>query len=345
MMKLLQHNRFGDPAVVLELVERPLPRPGPHQVVIRVEASAIHAGDLKNIAGERTMIRNVESGEVREIHDESDLTVQFPQTPGIEGVGRVIAAGDAVMELAEGDRVFLPFQCGSWCDHVLADTARLFRAPEGDPVQLALLVNAFTADFALRDLHPLQAGDWFVQNSANSNVGRALIALARHRGIRTANIVRRPELVEELRGLGADVVLVEGPGLVEELRAATSGAPLMIGLDGIAGDATGRLAECLSNGAKVANFGLMSGEPCKMPSWILHYKQVQLVGYYAGFNLLARTPEEQRSVLDELAGLIGRGVIKARIAATYALEQYREAVAHAGREGAEREGKIVFVPA
>lgn len=341
-MKTLLHHRFGVPEEVLELVEEPTPAIADHEALVRVEASPIHAGDLKNIAGERTMIRNVASGTVQEIEGLDDMTVTFPQVPGIEGVGRIVAVGAAVSEVGLGDRVYLPFQCGSWRDHVVAEAARLYPAPEGDAVQLSLIVNAFTADFALRDLHPLQPGDWFVQNSANSNVGRALIALARRRDIRTVNIVRRPELVDELSALGADVVLVDGEDLPARVREATGGADLMIGLDGIAGDATGRLAECLSNGATVANFGLMSGEPCKMPPWILHYKQTRLVGYYAGFNIMARSVEEQRAILAELAELISQGVIGARIAATYPLEDYRAALSHAAREGTDREGKVVF---
>lgn len=344
-MRIVYHDRFGDPAEVLRLREEPLPALAPGQVLIKVEATPIHAGDIKNVAGVRTMIRNVDTGSVRDIDGTADMDVKLPQTPGIEGVGRIVALGPETAGFAEGDRIFLPFQCGSWRSHVVAEAARLFRAPEGDALQLALMVNAFTADFALRDLHPLREGDWFVQNSANSNVGRALIALARHRGIRTVNIVRRAELVDELKAIGGDVVLVDGPDLAERVRAATGGAELPIGLDGIAGDATGRLAECLSNGGTVANFGLMSGEPCQMPPWILHYKRIRLVGYYAGFNILAREPAEQAAILGELAGLIAGGAIKAKIAATYPLECFAEAVGHAARAGGDRDGKVLLTVA
>ena len=341
-MKALIHNRFGPPEDALELVDLPDETPGSGEVLIRVEATPIHAGDLKNIAGEKTMIRNVETGEVRDIEGQGDMAVSFPQVPGIEGVGRVVEIGPDVGGVAVGDRVFLPLQCGSWREQVVAEAARLIPAPEGDAAQLALMVNAFTADFALRDLAPLGPGDWFVQNSANSNVGRVLIALARLRGIKTANIVRRAALVDELKALGADVVLMDGDDLPARLHAATDGAPLTIGLDGVAGNATGRLAECLSNGATVANFGLMSGEPCKIEPWILHYKRTLVRGYYAGFNLMERSFDEQKAIIVELADLIAAGKIGARIAATYPLENYREAVSHAAREGTAREGKLVF---
>ena len=50
-MKLLQHARFGAPLAVLELLDVPEPVLGPHYVVVDVEATPIHTGDLKNIAG------------------------------------------------------------------------------------------------------------------------------------------------------------------------------------------------------------------------------------------------------------------------------------------------------
>ena len=341
-MRILIHDRFGRPSEVLRLEEVADPVPGPGEAVVRVEATPIHAGDLKIIAGERTMVRNVDTGSVREIENAADIAVELPQVPGIEGIGRICAVGPGV-DFALGERVFLPSQCGSWREQVLAAAERLLPAPEGDAVQLSLMVNAFTADLALRDLAPLGPGDWFVQNSANSNVGRALIKLAAMRGIRTVNIVRRAELVPDLMALGADVVLVDGPDLPERVRAATGNAHLPVGLDGIAGDATTRLAECLSNGATVYNFGLMSGEPCKLPAWILHYKRTILRGYYAGHNFFERSLEEQKALIEELAQLIASGAFATAIAATYTFAQYREAVEHAAREGAERDGKIVFV--
>ncbi len=334
-MKMLQHSRFGPPDEALELLDQTLPPLGALDVTIRVEAAALHIGDLKNIEGQKIMVRNVTSGD--------DLQTKLPQIPGIEGVGRITALGSEVSGFSIGDRVLLPWQCGSWREELQADHRILHRAPEGDAVQLALMINAFTADFALRDLAPLKPGDWFVQNAANSNVGRVIIQLAKARGFRTANIVRRESLVEELYAEGADVVLLDGPDLPMRLREATGGAPLTIGLDSIAGDATGHLAECLSDGATVANVGLMSGEPCKIPSWILLYKRTQLVGYYAGFNIAARTMEEQREIIADLARLVSEGVLRAKVAATYSLADYKEAVSHAARGGADRDGKVVFV--
>lgn len=336
VMRVLQHASFGDPAEVLEILEGPVPEPGPGELVVALEAASIHAGDLKNIAGEKTMLRNVEQGG-------DNLGVDLPQVPGIEGVGRVIAADAAVGRYSVGDRVLLPWQSGSWRTHICLPEDGFMPAPDaGSAVQLALMVNAFTAYFALSDLADLKAGDWFVQNAANSNVGRVLIRLARERGVRTLNIVRRPEVVDELKAAGADLVLLDGPDLPERVRAAVAGARLMIGLDSISGDATARLAACLTDGGTVANMGTMSGAPCHMPMWILHYKRVALIGYYAGHNIAARSKEEQATIISWLSERIAQGDLGAKIAGEYRLDDYRDAVRHAARSGEARDGKVVF---
>ena len=335
-MKVVRHARFGPPADVLHLAEEDIGAPGPDEVVIAIEATPIHAGDLKNIEGEPIMVRHVEPGE--------DLVVSLPQVPGIEGVGRVVAVGSSVTEVSEGQRVFLPIQCGSWRERIRVKAAEIYPAPEGDPIQLALLVNALTAELALTDIVPLQSGDWILQNCANSNVGRALIPLARRRGIRTINVVRRREAIAELERLGGDVVLEDGPDLAARVAKATKGQSITLALDGVAGDATGRLAECLSDSGTLANYGLMSGQPCKIPSWILLYRNIVLRGYYMGFSRRRRSHEQQCALFEDLGNLIVDGTISAKIAATYPLNAFREAVLHAARSGQDRNGRVVLEP-
>jgi mitochondrial enoyl-[acyl-carrier protein] reductase / trans-2-enoyl-CoA reductase len=333
-VRLLSHDRFGAPLEVLALHDEPARPPGAGEVRIAIEAAPIHAGDLTNIAGGRLMYRRV--------RDSRSLQVELPQVPGIEGVGRIIAIGAGVSGLVAGQRVLLPRQCGSWRSELVADARSVIPLPDGDPAQLCLMVNAFTAELALQDLAVLQPGDWFVQNGANSNVGRNLIRLARRRGVRTVNVVRRADLVPELLASGADVVIVDGPELAQRVREAVGAAALTIALDGIGGAASGRLAECLSDGGTLAHMGAVSGEPCCVPTWMLLYKRLRVIGYYAGFSLDARPLPERERLIRELAALIATGELQTPIAGEYPLEQWREAVTHAARTGAGREGKVVF---
>ena len=76
-----------------------------------------------------------------------------------------------------------------------------------------LRINPATALLLLTDIVALKPGDWIIQNVANSAVGRLVIRLARPRGVKTVNVVRRESLFGELKALGADVCVVDGPDL------------------------------------------------------------------------------------------------------------------------------------
>src|SRR5207237_10302270 len=93
---------------------------------------------------------------------------------------------------------------------------------EIEPEQASMLKsNPMTAWRLLHDYVDLARGDWLIQNAANSAVGRAVIQIAHELGFKTVNVVRRAELIDELRGEGGDVVLVDGEKLRDEVKDAT----------------------------------------------------------------------------------------------------------------------------
>ena len=305
-MKILQHASFGPPEDVLELIEEPDPNPASGQVLAAIEAAPIAPGDLMNIRGEKMMLRDVAQ--------DGDLTVHLPQVPGIEGVARVVAVGDGVEDWSEGDRTALPVQAGAWRSHILIDADQLIRVPEGDTLPLAVLCNRWTALLALTDLVPLEAGDWIMQNAANSDVGQSLIRLAKRHSIKTVNVVRSTASKSELRAAGADAVVVDGPGLADRVQTATGGADIKLALDAVGGEATDRLARSVAFNGVVANYGRMSGEFCKVSTEVLLYSNVIIRGYYAGRPFRLRTQEEQKAVVQEVAKLAAEGSLPVKVA-------------------------------
>src|SRR5260370_5681278 len=93
-----------------------------------------------------------------------------------------------------------------------------------------LSINPPAAALLLEEFVSLKPGDWIVQNAANSGVGRAVIVFAKQKGVRTINIVRRSELVDELKETGADIVLLAGPNTAAEATRAPGGALLRLRL-------------------------------------------------------------------------------------------------------------------
>jgi NADPH:quinone reductase-like Zn-dependent oxidoreductase len=129
---------------------------------------------------------------------------------------------------------------------------------DADPQQLAMLaINPPTAALLLSEYVDLKPGEWVVQNAANSGVGRWVIAFAKTRGLKTVNIVRRPELVAELQAIGGDVVVVDSPDVSERIKAAVGQAELRLALDGVSGPATGVLAATLSPRGTLVSFAAM----------------------------------------------------------------------------------------
>src|SRR5215471_8002409 len=133
--------------------------------------------------------------------------------------------------------------------------------PSTDLLQAAMIrINPPTALLLLSDIVELRPGEWIIQNVANSAVGRIVIRLARARGLRTVNVVRRESLFPELTALGADVCVVDGPDLADAVKERTGGASIRLGIDAVSGRATARLSTCVGEGGVVCNYGYMSEE-------------------------------------------------------------------------------------
>ena len=326
----MQHARYSRrgpvPQDVIEAAPFDLAPPAAGEVLVEVIAAPINPSDLLTLTG-----------------DYGSLP-PLPAVGGNEGIGRVLESGDGVTHLSPGQRVLLPVGSGTWTTHMLADARWLIALPDaGDAVQLSMLaVNPPTAALLLRELD-LQPGDWVLQNAANSAVGGYLIQLARERGLRTANVVRRDDAVDAVRAHGADVVLVDGDDLGERVRAATSNARLRLAVDAVGGSATERLAQALVPGGTVINYGAMSGEPCVLSPASLIFRGISLRGFWLARWFKTVPPEQRDALFTELATLIARGVLHARVDATYAIADIRLAVAAAAAAG--RNGKVVLVNA
>jgi len=205
-----------------------------------------------------------------------------------------------------------------------------------------LTVNGPTAWVLLEDFVALKPGDWLIQNAANASCGRYLIRLARRRGIRTINVVRRPQMIDELHELGGDVVLLDGPDLAARVAAAVANAPVKLGIDAVSGAATQRIAECLAADAPLVSYGSMSGERCEIDFYLMFRQGIVLHGLSFVRQFRSRTPEQVRAMYAELASLMASGELVARIAGVYPLEKIVEACEHAGKTGDDRDGKIII---
>src|SRR5205814_10231118 len=190
--------------------------------------------------------------------------------------------GKSVKDLTAGALVILPHNLGTWREAVpVKASALVIVPPEIGPVHAAMLkINPMTAWRLLHDYVELKSGDWLIQNAANSAAGRAVIQIARELGYKTVNVVRRAELIDDLRADGGDVVLVDGEDLRHEVKDATSGAPVRLGLNAVGGESALRLANCLAPESTLVTFGAMSLQPLKIPNGLLIFKDLRFCGIW-----------------------------------------------------------------
>ena len=322
--KAAVYETHGNPADVLRVVSLAQPEPGPGDVVVKMRAAPINPADLNSIEGKYP------------------IKPSLPATPGMEGSGVVIEVGAAVRDLPVGTQVILPHNFGTWREIAVIAADKLVAAPkEIEPPQAAMLkVNPITAWRMIHDFVSLKPGDWLIQNAANSGAGQCVIQIARELGYKTVNVVRRPELVEELRSLGGDVVVVDGESLRDEVAAATGKAPIFLALNAVGGENGLHVAKCLASDGMMVTYGAMSLKPLCIPNGMLIFKNLKFTGFWVNKWYDNATPEQRAETFAPLFDMAKRGLLRTKVEATYSLDEAPAAIAHASQN--KRSGKIVF---
>jgi mitochondrial enoyl-[acyl-carrier protein] reductase / trans-2-enoyl-CoA reductase len=318
------YETHGNPADVLRIETRPRPTPATDEAVVKMRAAPINPADLNQIEG-KYPVRS-----------------KLPATPGFEGAGTIVELGADVKGLTSGALVILPHNVGTWREAVAVKAEELVVVPDGiEPVQAAMLkINPLTAWRLLHDYVDLQKGDWLIQNAANSAAGRDVIQIAHELGYKTVNVVRRAELVDELRAEGGDVVLIDGDNLRDEVKSATGGASIRLGLNSVGGDSALRLANCLAPGGTLVSFGAMGLQPLKIPTGLLIFKDLRFRGIWINKWYDNATPSERMQTFRSLFDMVQRGLLKTKVEKAYPLNEVKAAVAHAAQ--GKRSGKIIF---
>ena len=178
-------------------------------------------------------------------------------------------------------------------------------------------VNPVTAWRMLKDFVDLKEGEWFIQNGANSGVGRAALQLAKLWGLRNVAVARRREkeeeweaLKRELRDLGAGVVVseeeVREKGFGDRLKEWTGGKDVRLGLNCVGGDAAMSVAKVLGAGGTMVTYGAMSKSPMRVGAGMLIFKDLRFCGFWVS-KWGDRFPEEKKRTIDEVLRLTREG--------------------------------------
>jgi NADPH:quinone reductase len=191
-MKAVTLDRYGGPEV-LHTAKLPVPKPGPHQVLIRLDSAGIGVWDPE-----------VRSGEV-ELGPSG-----FPRIIGNDGAGEVVAVGTDVRRIRVGDRVYAySFDGGFYAEYVAVDDDAVAPIPEGLSAEEAgaLGADGVTALRGLEDQLHVKAGQALMIYGASGGIGHIAVQLAKRMGARVLAVASGPDGVELARKLGADVAV------------------------------------------------------------------------------------------------------------------------------------------
>jgi len=233
---------------------------------------------------------------------------------------------------------------GTWQEYVIAPAAQLIPVPDGvsDQTAAQFVVNPLTAWIMTVEELAVQPGEWLLQTAAGSTLGRVVLQIARQRGFRTINVVRRREQGEELKSLGADAcICTDEEDIPTRVREITGKAGVTKAIDAVGGETGAAVMSALGRGGVMLVYGLLSGRPMPVDGGRMIFTTTTLRGFWLGDWMRSAPPERQQATVAEMLRSMATQEIVPPVEAEYPLTEVLAAVAHSERPG--RSGKVLLV--
>jgi NADPH:quinone reductase len=322
-MRAVEITEPGGPEV-LQVVERPVPSPGPGEVLIRVAAAGVNRPDIMQRLGKYPPPPGA-----------SDI-------PGLEVAGAIVAAGPSA-DLATGTRVCALVSGGGYAEYCAVPQQQCIEISDtvSDVEAAAIPETFFTVWTNLFERGGLREREAVLIHGGTSGIGTTAIQLARAFGATVIATAGSQEKCEACRQLGAATAInYNTEDFVLAVRDATGGSGVDVILDIIGGDYLSRNIDCLRMNGRLIQIGLMGGARASINLTAVLYKRLTITGS----TLRARTPDEKgliaRAVEKSVFPLIERDEVRPVIWRTFPLA--RAADAHAALESGSVIGKVVL---
>ncbi|PJK27636.1 NAD(P)H-quinone oxidoreductase [Minwuia thermotolerans] len=326
-MRVVSARKGGGPeSLVAE--DRPMPVPGPRDVLVEVAATGINRGDILQRA--RT----------------------YPAPPGtdydvlgLEVSGRVVAAGDQVTLWKPGDRVCCLMKDGAYASHALADERLTMAVPENvDLAAAAALPEAlFTVWTNVFDRGGLKRGTRFLVHGASSGIGVIALQLGRAFGAEVIASTGSDAKGEICRQLGAQHVINHSESdFVAEAKRLTGGEGVDLILDMVAGSYMQRNLEALAVEGKVVMIGLLESDRADFAVGTLLTRRLTITGSTLWARTIEQKAEIRQALDEEVRPLLESGAVRPVVDRVFPLERAGEA--HDFMETNSHVGKILLRP-
>lgn len=320
--------RVGGGPETLVAEDRPMPKPGPTEVLVEVAATGINRGDILQRA--RT----------------------YPAPPGteydvlgLEVSGHVIAVGEGVMRWQPGDRVCCLMKDGAYASHAIADERLTMAVPESvGLVEAAALPEAlFTVWTNVFDRGGLGEGTRFLVHGASSGIGVIALQLGRAFGAEVIASTGSDEKCAACLELGAHhAINHRETDFVEETKRLTGGEGADLILDMVAGSYMQRNLEALALEGKVVMIGLLEGDRAYFAVGTLLTRRLTITGSTLWARTIDQKAEIRRSLEEKVWPLLESGEVQPVVHEVFPLE--RAGDAHDFMETNRHIGKLLLRP-
>lgn len=316
----------GD-ASVLTLASRPVPTPGPGEVLLRVHAAGVNRPDIMQ-----------RQGAVRLAPGVTDVL-------GLEACGQVVAAGPGVPEALRGQRLMSLLPGGGYAPWCVARVDHSFVVPDGldDDAAAALPEGLFTVWHNLFELGRLRMGQTVLIHGAAGGIGTLALRMAHAAGARVVATAGRADRLPTLREMGAARALCyRDTDFVQACLDATQGQGVDVVLDMVGGDYVRRNLQALAFGGRHVSLSFLQGSQVNIDLLTLMQKQLSLHSSTLRPQSAAEKTRMAQAITRHVLPLVSDGRIAPRVHASLPLSE--AAQAHRLLESGDVFGKVVLRP-
>jgi len=309
----------------LKLAQRPVPRPGEGEVLVRVAAAGVNRPDVMQRQGRYPPPPGA-----------SDL-------PGLEIAGEIAALGPKVSGLSIGDKVTALLSGGGYASYAVAAAPLCLPLPEGiSMVEAAAIPETFfTVWTNLFDRGRCKAGDTVLIHGGTSGIGTTAIQLAAAWGARVFATAGSDDKARACERLGAvRGINYRTQDFVEVMRAETAGNGVDVTLDMVAGSYVARNLEIAALEGRIVMISLIGGARAEVNLGTILTKRLTLTGSTLRSRTVAQKAEVADAVKKNIWPLLAAGRVRPIIHATFPLAEAGEA--HRLMESSNHIGKIVL---
>jgi len=323
-MTAIAISKPGGPEVLVP-EQRPVPKPGPNEILIKVAAAGVNRPDVLQRLG----LYPVPPGA-------SDL-------PGLEISGEVVALGEGVTKRKIGDKVMSLVAGGGYAEYCITHETHAMSVPKG----LSMIDAGAVAETLMTVWHNvferggLKPNETLLIHGGSSGIGTMAIQMAKAHGAKVFVTVGGQDKVDACLKLGADAAInYKTEDFVERIKALTDGAGVNVILDMVGGDYIDRNYEAAAIEGRIVQIAFLGGSKATPNFAKLMMKRL----HHTGSTLRPRSVADKAAMVSAIEAKampwLADGRVKPLMDSSFPLKDPSKA--HARMETSQHIGKIVL---